>query len=130
MIIWSSESCLAQVLEGRFIRSCYCYCMTRLFSIPHGSATESRRKERKKRGQPQHQPDIWGLTKGMLQTVYILLVKTIPFLVQQNVGLVQSKSPLSSSYDSMIILWYGIYLQYHTRFILLQSSTIFTLQKA
>jgi hypothetical protein len=29
-----------------------------------------------------------GLTKGMLQRQYILLVKTIPFLVQQNVGLV------------------------------------------
>jgi hypothetical protein len=35
-----------------------------------------------------HQPDIWGLTKSMLQGIYILLLKTIPFLVQQNVGLV------------------------------------------
>jgi hypothetical protein len=35
-----------------------------------------------------HQPDIWGLTTGMLQTIDILLLKTIPFLVQQNVGLV------------------------------------------
>ena len=34
------------------------------------------------------QPDIWGLTKGMLQSINILLLKTIPFLVQQNVGLV------------------------------------------
>ena len=39
--------------------------------------------------QHQHQPDIWGLTKGMLQRLYILLLNTIPFLVQQNVGLVQ-----------------------------------------
>ena len=36
----------------------------------------------------RHQPDIWGLTKGMLQSIYILILKTIPFLVQQNVGLV------------------------------------------
>ena len=36
----------------------------------------------------RHQPDICGLTKSMLQSVYILLLKTIPFLVQQNVGLV------------------------------------------
>jgi hypothetical protein len=26
-----------------------------------------------------HQPDIWGLTKGMLQSIDILLFKTIPF---------------------------------------------------
>jgi hypothetical protein len=33
---------------------------------------------------------IWyGLTKGMLQNIIHLLVKTILFLVQQNVGLVQ-----------------------------------------
>ena len=35
-----------------------------------------------------HQPDIWGLKKGIHQSLYILLLKTIPFLVQQNVGLV------------------------------------------
>jgi hypothetical protein len=40
------------------------------------------------RTRQRHQPDIWGLTKGMLQSIYILLLKTIPFLVQQNVGLV------------------------------------------
>jgi hypothetical protein len=39
-------------------------------------------------GSALHQPDIWGLTKGMLYSIYILLLKTIPFLVQQNVGLV------------------------------------------
>ena len=31
-----------------------------------------------------------GLTKGMFQKLYILLLKTIPFLVQQNVGLVST----------------------------------------
>ena len=41
----------------------------------------------------RHQPDIWGLTKGMLQKLqrlYILVLKTIPLLVQQNVGLVRA----------------------------------------
>jgi hypothetical protein len=42
-------------------------------------------------GKP-HQPDIWGLTKGMLKRLYILLLETIPFLVQQNVGLVPEKA--------------------------------------
>jgi hypothetical protein len=42
--------------------------------------------------QPQHQPDIWGLTQGMLQSLYILLLKNIPFLVKQNIGLVQTIS--------------------------------------
>jgi len=37
----------------------------------------------------RHQPDIWGLTKGMLQKLYFLFLKTISFLVQQNVGLVR-----------------------------------------
>ena len=36
----------------------------------------------------QHQPDIWGLTKGMLQKIYFTLVKNILCLLQQNVGLV------------------------------------------
>jgi hypothetical protein len=39
---------------------------------------------------PLHQPDIWGLTKGMLHGLNILLIKYIPCLVQQNVGLVRS----------------------------------------
>jgi hypothetical protein len=29
---------------------------------------------------------LWGLTKGMLQKIYILVLQTIPCLVQQNVG--------------------------------------------
>jgi hypothetical protein len=35
-------------------------------------------------GKWMQQPDIWGLTKCMLQKIYFLLVKTIPFLVQYN----------------------------------------------
>ena len=44
----------------------------------------------------RHQPDIWGLTKSMLQNQNILLNKIIPCLVQQHVGLVgivQSGTP-------------------------------------
>jgi hypothetical protein len=49
-------------------------CVFRYGTIPYNSSN--------------HQPDIWGLTKGILQSIYILLLETIPFLVQQNVGLV------------------------------------------
>ena len=60
----------------------------------------------------RHQPDIWGLTKGMFQSLYILLLKIIPFLVQQNVGLVPAKLQHSGTYfylrtDIDIIVWHN-----------------------
>jgi hypothetical protein len=52
----------------------------------------------------RHQPDIWGLTKSMIQKLYILhyifYYKTIPCLIQQNVGLVHSAW-------AFFLLWWG-----------------------
>jgi hypothetical protein len=49
-----------------------------------------------------HQPDIWGLTKGMLQSINVLLLKTIPFFVQQNVGLVQAPGSRKTSQKKVL----------------------------
>jgi hypothetical protein len=57
-----------------------------------------------------HQPDIWGLTKGMASKyIYFIILKTIPFLVQQNVGLVPGQLLFSSRYG---ILPYAISATY------------------
>ena len=46
---------------------------------------------------PLHQTDIWGLTKSMLQKQIVLIVKSIPCLVKQNVGLVPESDIADSS---------------------------------
>ena len=46
---------------------------------------------------PLHQTDIWGLTKSMLQKQIVLLLKSIPCLVKQNVGLVPESDIADSS---------------------------------
>jgi len=58
----------------------------------------------------RHQPDIWGLSKGMLQRLIFSSTQTIPFLVQQNVGLVPDTHNISMvwCYVRLVIVKTGL----------------------